>query len=411
MRRSPVAPKNSNNGLKHPHGSTPTRPKRPSLTSFSQKVFGDIYQAITGNVHLPQHFILRAVANGLPAAELSDAIRCAKTPKELPGYFLSLAEQRSERGAYWHELGLKSRARDNYLESALWGIYAELLLEDDEHRSEVWHKFRENYFRAAPYFNSPAESVAIHYLASSLIGYFRMPISEESDEFENSGEKVPVVILLNGLFSPIEELHYLENSLLSQGFATLSVDYPGVTHHTGQIPSAFDVKELGNALNLFLSSRRDLDLSRVTLYGLSLGGRMAMYLALAFPDRFASIVSVSTPLDLLSNLDRLTPNFAREHMVSSLASRSALFEMAHHTPIEDDLRELHAPLLVLGGGKDRIALAEETKHIYDRAGSTDKKLIICPGAGHGLYEMMPSIRYEIAQWIKQRSCIQSIIFE
>lgn len=389
MRSSPVSERKK---------TTAERTKRPSWASLRQKVFGDIYQAITGNVHVPGHFVLRAVANGLPAAEFGDAARIARTLKELPDYLLSASEQRLEKAIYWDELGLKQRARDNYLESALWGIYAEMLLEDENHRAEVWRRYRESYFRAAPYFTFPAESVPINYLATNLIGYFRKPLLEEG-----SSEKVPVVILLNGLFSPIEELHYLENSLLSQGFATLSVDYPGVTMHNGQIPSSFDVKELGNALNLFLSSRNDVDLSKVTLYGLSLGGRMAIFLAMNFPERFSSVVSLCTPLDLFSDLDRLTPTFAREHMVSTLSARTALYEIALHTPIEEDLRYVQAPLLVLGGGKDRIALADETRHIYDNAGSSDKKLILCPGAGHGLYEMMPSARYEIAQWIKQRS--------
>lgn len=377
--------------------TTSERLKRP-WNSLSQKVFGDIYQAITGNVHLPGRFVQRALANGLPARDLEHAIRCAKTLQELPDYLLSAAEQKLEKATYWDELGLKTQARDYYLESAQWGMYAELLIEDEEHRSQIWHQYRESYFRAAPYFNAPAESVAIHYLASHLIGYFRRP-----QQSEESVEKLPVVILLNGLFAPIEELHYLENSLLSQGFATLSVDYPGVTRHSGQVPSAFDVKELGNALNLFLSGQPDLDLSRVTLYGLSLGGRMAMYLALAFPERFSSIVTMSAPLDLLADMDRLSPTFAKEHFVANMASRTALYETAHHTPIEDDIQYIQAPLLVLGGGKDRIATPEQTRQIFEQAASSDKKLILCPGAGHCLYEMMPSLRYEIAQWIKQRS--------
>lgn len=388
----------SNTPVSEKKKTTTERLKRASWNSISQKVYGDIYQAITGSLHLPGRFVQRALANGLPAQDLEHAIRCAKTLQELPDYLLSASEQKLEKATYWDELGLKTRARDNYLESALWGMYAELLIEDEEQKSVVWRQFRESYFRASPYFNAPADSVAIHYLATNLIGYFRRPPQDE-----DSFEKLPVVILLNGLFTPIEELHYLENSLLSQGFATLSVDYPGVTMHSAQVPSAFDVKELGNALNLFLSGRVDIDLSRVTLYGLSLGGRMAMYLALAFPERFSSIVSLSTPLDLLADMDRLTPTFAREHFVSTLAARTALYETAHHTPIEDDIRYIQAPLLVLGGGKDRISTPEQTKDIFEKAGSADKKLILCPGAGHCLYEMMPSVRYEIAQWIKQRS--------
>jgi hypothetical protein len=47
-------------------------------------------------------------------------------------------------------------------------------------------------------------------------------------------------------------------------------------------------------------------------------------------------------------------------------------------------------------------MPEETKMIYEQIGAGDKKLIVCPGASHNCYEMMPSLRHEIAQWIKQR---------
>ncbi|MBX9688094.1 MAG: lysophospholipase [Candidatus Obscuribacterales bacterium] len=373
-----------------------SRAKRAGLGDLSQEIIGNIYQAITGNVHMPGHFVRRALANGLPAAEFKDAIRSARKARNLPDYLLAASEQKLERALYWDELGLKSRSRDLYLESSLWAIYAELLSDDEEKRFIVWQKFRESYRRAAPYFNHPAEEVSIHYLASSLSGYLRLPQANEAPA------KRPVVVLLNSFFSTREELHYLENSLLGQGFATLSFDYPGAQGHSAQLPSSFDVKELGNSIYLFLSTRPEIDCSSITLYGLSLGGRIALLMALNYPERFHSVVSISTPLRILEDLDKRTPIYAREHLVSNGVARSALHELALHTNIEDDLCQLSAPLLVLGGGKDRIATESQTKQIFDSSQSLDKKLILCPGAGHNLYEMMPSLRYEIAQWIKQR---------
>ena len=378
---------------------------RPFAT-LTDGIFGNIYQAITGNVHIPAHFVRRAIANGLPAAELQDAIRSAKTVRALPDYLLAASEQKLERALYWDELGLKARARDLYLDSTLWGLYAEQLIDDEDKRQLVWRKYRESYRRAAPYFAHPAEEVSIHYLASTVSGYFRAPVQQEADA-EYFSSRTPVVILLNGLFSAREEFHFLENSLLSQGFATLSVDYPGTVSHSAQVPTSFDVKELANSLYMHLSARPDVDCSRITLYGQSLGGRLALQMALAFPERFQSIVSMSTPLDLLSNLDRLVPVFGREHMVSPLAARASLYEFGLHTQIEQNIQHIEAPLLVLGGGKDKVVHADQTRQIYDRSFSADKKLILCPGAGHCLYEMMPSIRYEIAQWIKQRTASSS----
>jgi len=375
------------------------RSQRGSLTSLSQEIIGNIYQALTGNAHIPRHFLQRAFANGLPAQELQQAVSLAKSMRALPDYLLAASEQKFERAVYWDELGLKSRSGELFLESTLWAIYAEMLIEDEDKRTLVYKKYRESYRCAAPHFNHPAEEITISYIASSLSGYLRTPNSEA----ELAPEKLPVVVLLNGLFSAREELHFLENSLLSQGFATLSLDYPGVSLHTAQVPSAFDVKELGNAIYLFLSGRSEIDCNRVTLYGLSLGGRIALYMALTNPERFHSIVCMSTPLDLLNDIDRLAAIYAREYFISPIAARTALYELAMHTQIEDRLEYLEAPLLVLGGGKDKIALPDETKIIFDRSQSSDKKLILCPGAGHCLHEMMPSLRYEVAQWIKQRA--------
>jgi esterase/lipase len=286
------------------------------------------------------------------------------------------------------------------LESSHWALYAEILTEDESKRELVFQKFRESYRRAAPYFSHPAEEISINYSASNLSGYFRLPAAVEADAVQT---KLPVVVLLNGLFSAREELHYLENSLLSQGFATLSLDYPGVSQIDAHLPSSFDVNELSNSIYLFLNSRPEIDNTRITLYGLSLGGRIALYMALHNPERFSSIVSMSTPLDLLADIDHVSYAFTREFMTPTMPARTAIYDLALHTQIEESLEYIEAPLLVVGGGKDKIATASDTQTIFDRSMSSDKKLILCPGAGHCLNEMMPSLRYEIAQWIKQRA--------
>lgn len=379
------------------HHSSPER--RGSFSSLSREIIGNIYQAITGNVHMPSYFVRRALANGLPDQELNHAIHSAGTIHALPDFLLAAFEQKLEKALYWDELGLKPRARDLYLEAAHWALYAELLTEDEETRQLIFRKYREVYRRAAPYFTHPAEEVSIHYLAEMLSGYLRVPASEATYTMAKS----PVVILLNGFFSAREELHYVENSLLSQGFATLAVDYPGVNLHNAQVPSGFDLKEYGNALYLFLNTRSEIDCSRITLCGRSAGGRIAIDMALANPDRFGSVVSISTPVNITDDLDRLAPAYAREYMVETGVARAALQDLALQTEFEPYLERLEAPLLVLGGGKDKIAPLEATRQIFDRSLSPDKKLVICPGAGHCLYEMVPSLRYEVAQWIKQRS--------
>lgn len=358
-------------------------------------MLGNIYEAITGRRPVPGAFIRRAVANGLDKDLLQDAIRQARSAHRLPDYLLARARQKHEKGVYWDELGLKPRARDNYLESALWGLYAEILTRDPERKHEIYKDYLHSYLSAAPHFSSPAIPVQTGFVASCLQGYLRLPARGE----EASG-KVPCAVILNGLCSPKEELHYVENSLVARGLATLCVDYPG---QIGSLPPApFDVAEFGNSLCLFLAARPEIDCSRISLYGISLGARIALYLALTFPDRFKSVVSVSAPYDLNGDIDHMTPAISREQLISTMTVRTALLELTRQTPIEERLGDLTTPVLIAGGGKDLITLPEETRYIFEQAASADKKLVLCPGASHNLYEMMPSIRYELAQWMCQR---------
>ncbi len=377
------------------HPSRFLRPRRPA-GSLGKTMIGNLYEAITGRRPVPASFVRRAVANGLDKAHLDDAIKRARSIHRLPDYLLARARQKHDKGIYWDELGLKPRARDHYLESALWGLYAEILTRDPESKHEIYRQYSHSYLCAAPHFTVPAMPVQTGFIASTLHGYLRLP--QPSPEAPD--QKAPCIILLNGLCSPKEELHYVENALVAKGFATLSMDYPG---QAGSLPpSPFDVAEFGNSLCLFLSTRPEIDISRLALYGISLGGRIALYLALTFPERFKSVVSISAPYDLNGDLDHMTPALARELLLPTMSVRTALLELAHQTPIEDRLGNLTTPVLIAGGGKDLITLSEETRYIFEQVASADKKLVLCPGANHNLYEMMPSIRYELAQWMQQR---------
>lgn len=378
------------------HTSRNLRPRRTAGT-FGKAVLGNIYEAITGLRPVPSAFVRRAVANGLEKDHLVDAIRRARSAHKLPDYLLAMSAQKLEKAVYWDELGLKTRARDLYLESAFWGLYAEVITNDPVRKDQIQKQYSHSYRCAAPYFSAPAIPLQTGFIASNLSGYLRIPELPE----DNLTGKLPCVVILNSFCSPKEELHYVENSLVARGFATLSLDYPG---QVGSSPPApFDVAEFTNSLCLYLSTQPQIDCSRLSLYGISLGARVALYMALTFPERFNSIVSISAPYDLIGDLDHLTPAFARELFIPTITARTMLLELAHQTPIEENLGKVATPVLVAGGGKDLITLSDETRYIFEKLDSTDKKLLLCPGANHNLYEMMPSIRYEIAQWLWQRA--------
>jgi len=377
-----------------------SRRKRAVLPHLGNFFFGNIYRALTGNKRLPKALFNRAVSNGLNREQLEAVFSQVRDREELAPAMLSIAATQLQQALYWDDVGVKNRARDNYLESAFWEIYAAQLLIDPSARAKSIARCRTSYAMAAPHFTNPAQEVEINYLGGVLKGYLRVPSPAQDDPQQFISANHACVVLFNGISTPKEELYFTENSLLAVGVATLSFDYP--FSDDGQSLTALDPEELGNSLLSTLSTRSDIDMSRLVAYGTSIGGRIALLVVAKFQQRFQAVVTLSAPYDLLTDLDLLLPVMKREYAASQQCSKTILFDLARQTTLRGQLEEIVAPTLVIGGGKDLIAMPEETRIIYEQIGASDKKLIICPGAGHACHEMMPSLRHQIAQWIKQR---------
>lgn len=375
------------------------------MPQLGNRILGDIYYAITGTKRLPRVLGKRAIAAGLDEEQVNAIFKQAKSSEEVEQLLSSLASDRLQKGMYWYDVGVKNRARDHYLESSLWDIMAALVSTASAQRSKSFERAQDSYALAAPNFQNPAEAVEIAYLSGKLNGYLRLPTSKIDESVDEPFIDVthPCVILLNGISAPKEELHLTENALLAVGCATLSFDYPAqVFDDSAQSLMAFDVDELGSALTLFLESRPEIDSARLALHGTSIGGRLAVAIAASVPDKYRALCITSTPYDLLTETNLLVPAMRRELAASASCTKAAILDLARRTSMASSLSRLQTPALVIGGGKDVIATAEEARLTYEQCGSSDKKLVICSSAGHNCYEMMPSLRHEIAQWIRQR---------
>lgn len=384
--------------IRHARFSRRRRAVLPHLGNF---FFGNLFNAITGNKRFPRPLFNRAIANGLNKEQLETVCRQIRDREELAPAMLSIAENQLQHALYWHDVGVKNRARDNYLESAFWELFGSLLLQDAASRAKSLARCRASYALAAPHFVNPAQEVIVDYLGTTLKGYLRLPsLLNSTEEPTAINANHPCVVLFNGISTPKEELYFTENSLLAVGLATFSFDYP--LADDGQLLAGLDSEELGNALLFTLAAHPEVDMSRLVAYGSSIGGRIALSVAAKFNERFRAIAALSTPYDLLSDLDLLLPAMRRECAAPPLCSKSTLFDIARQTELRGQLENIEIPALIIGGGKDVIAMPEETRLIYEQIKSSDKKLIVCSGASHNCSEMMPSLRHEIAQWIKQR---------
>jgi 2,6-dihydroxypseudooxynicotine hydrolase len=189
-------------------------------------------------------------------------------------------------------------------------------------------------------------------------------------------ERSPLVFLLPGLDSTKEEFFAWENVFLSRGMATLSLDGPGQgeTGLSSSIEPAYE-KAVTAALD-YLGPRRDVDLKRVGLVGVSLGGYYAPRAA-AYEMRVKAAVGISGPFDFAAcweTMPQPTREAVRHHVGAGdeVGARAKAAELN----LYDAAPRLDRPYLAITGRHDRLIPWEQTKRQADEA----------PGGEFVLYE-------------------------
>ena len=176
----------------------------------------------------------------------------------------------------------------------------------------------------------------------------------------------------------------LHASLLTAvGFDVLMFDYRGYGRSSGK-PSEQGTYTDARAALACLMRRPGVDASRVIYLGESLGGAVAVELALAHPP--AGLVLLST-FASVREMSRVHYPFVP----------AALVPDAY--PTLQRIRELRTPLLVVHGEGDEIVPLSQARALFEAA-PDPKRLHVVPGAGHNDLVPLagPAVAEEIASW-------------
>jgi len=174
--------------------------------------------------------------------------------------------------------------------------------------------------------------------------------------------------------------------LTAVGFDVLLFDYRGYGHSSGTPGEQGTYRDARGALACLLR-QPDVDPSRVLYLGESLGGAVAIELALAHPPAGLVLLSAFTSVR----------EMARVHY--------ALIPTALVPDAYPSLRligRLRAPLLVLHGEDDALVPVEHGRALFDAA-TGPKRLRIVPGVGHNDIVSLAGklLAEEIASWARR----------
>ncbi|WP_373530265.1 2-succinyl-6-hydroxy-2,4-cyclohexadiene-1-carboxylate synthase [Nostoc sp.] len=112
----------------------------------------------------------------------------------------------------------------------------------------------------------------------------------------------PLILFLHGFMGNIEEFNEA-TKLLSDDFSHLKIDLPG--HGKTQLLGRDEYYTMANTAYALINLLDELKITRCFLVGYSMGGRLALYLALHFPERFYKVVLESASPGLPTEAEQL----------------------------------------------------------------------------------------------------------
>lgn len=232
----------------------------------------------------------------------------------------------------------------------------------------------------APDFQLPYEEVRIPIAGSQAqLHRWWIPAPTERENFvilpdepKNILTSTRVMLYLYGVGKNIGDYNYLAraSAFRQLGFSVLMFDYRGYGASEGNFPRELQVYQDAEAAWDYLQDVRQISPERIFIYGESMGGAIALDLAIKHPTASGLIVqsSFTSMADAVRHrkLFRIFPiDLLITERFDSLSK----------------IQQLRVPILFLHGSDDSVVPPEMSQHLYDAA-SDPKQLFLIPGADH-----------------------------
>jgi 2,6-dihydroxypseudooxynicotine hydrolase len=335
----------------------------------------------------------RFVANGVPLSDFQEVTAAVDRWEDWCAAWSARGDVHRGLAEEAMASGHRRSAAAHYTRAAVCYHFGKFLFVDDMDQLKAAHaKAVECRNLALPHLDPPGERVAIPYEGTVLYGNLRKP---------KGVERPPVVIMCMGLDSTKEEMDDYETRFLVRGLATLAFDGPGQGEGEYDFPLCPEFEKPVGAVLDFLDTRRDLDLDRIGIWGVSLGGYFAPRAA-AFHPRIKACVALSGAYQRRGDFDGRPRNNVEAFRVRS---KSATIEEAGKVALRMSLADcapnIRCPIYIVAGTKDRLTPHTEAEKLAARV-SGPVTLSVIEGGNHVVNNLWYRYRDQTADWMADR---------
>lgn len=339
------------------------------------------------------HWGARFVANGVTLTDFEEVTGSLRSYDEWCAAWSARAAQHEEIGRTALERGYTLTAGEALQRAGVYYHFAAFLFVQDVPQMQAAHKKAIVCRQAAlPYLTPPGERVQIPYESTYLAGILRKPVGYD---------KPPVVIMAVGLDSTKEETDAFEAPFLARGMATLVFEGPGQGEAQYELGIRGDYEVPVKAVIDYAAGRRDLDSSRLGMWGVSLGGYYAPRAA-AFDGRIKACIALGGPFDWGASWDGL-PELTREafRVRSHCATQEEARKHAATLSLVGVADRIRCPIFIVNGRLDRIVPAADAERLA-REVTGPVQLMIVEDGNHIATNRAYRWRSQSADWMAEQ---------
>ncbi len=337
-----------------------------------------------------QHWAPRFVANGVPLADFEEVTGGLERWEDWCAAWRARAAVHEALGREALAAGCGRSAGAHLTRAAVCYHFAKFVFVQDYEQMRAAHmKAVECRGLALPHLDPPGSRVAIPHEGVQLAGILRKPAG---------AAKPPVVVMCMGLDSAKEEMDAYESQFLARGVATLAFDGPGQGEAEYQLPIRGDYEAPVKSVIDYLTTRGDVDASRIGLWGVSLGGYYAPRAA-AFEKRAKACVALSGPYDWADAWQGL-PDLTREtfRVRAKCATQEEALKYGAALTLKGVAQNITCPLFVVAGKLDRIVPWQDGERLAREARGPVQFLLVEDG-NHVANNRAYKYRSQSADWM------------
>ena len=338
------------------------------------------------------HWKPRFVANGIDVNDFERALASVTEWKDWAPFWRDTGDAHAALAATAARDGRTVTAAEAS-QRAAWSYHLGKFLwfEDRELHEELARRTVATYQTALPHLDPPGERVELPFEGAVVPGILRRP---------RGAVRPPLVLMVPGLDSVKEELFAMENDFLKRGLATLSVDGPGQGENERRFPIRPDWSGVVTAIIDGLRGRDDVDLGRVGLMGISMGGIYGPFAA-AKEKRLRALIALAGPYDLSTCWPALNPLTKGGYVFYTHSRDEAeAFEKSKQLSLYGVIDRVDCPILVIHGAKDRLFPPEQAERIAREA--KHATLLMYPEGNHVCNNITYKYRPAMADWMRDR---------